>query len=147
METIAKTGEPVRSSSSRSRNQKIDQEIVSSIGHYSEQGAAAIESRIKELDRKWDIERTLEVNAGLLGLTGAILALTIDKRWAVLPAVGTSFLVQHAIQGWCPPLPLFRFMGIKSRPELDREKYALKALRNDFKNVQNATQAWTAVNE
>lgn len=129
METI------VRSSSSRSRNREIDEEIVSNISHYSEQGAAAIESRINELDKKWDIERTLEVNAGLLGLTGAILALAVDKGWAVLPAVVTSFLVQHAIQGWCPPLPLFRLMGIKSRLELDREKYALKALRDDFKNV------------
>lgn len=70
METIAKTGERVRSSSSRSRNQKIDEEIVGTIAHYSEQGAAAMESRVKELDRKWDIERTLEVNAGLLGING-----------------------------------------------------------------------------
>lgn len=147
METIIKPGERVRSSSSRSHNQKIDEEIVSNIEYYSGHGAAAIESRIKELDKKWDIERTLEINAGLLGLAGAVLALTVDRRWAILPAVVTSFLAQHAIQGWCPPLPLFRAMGIKSRPELDREKYALKALRDDFKNVHNATQAWSAVNE
>ena len=147
METIIKPGERVRSSTSRSQNEKIDDEIVSNIATYSEQGAAAIGARIKELDKKWDIERTLEVNAGLLGLTGAVLALTIDKRWAILPAVVTSFLVQHAIQGWCPPLPLFRAMGIKSRPELDREKYALKALRDDFKEVHSASEAWEAVNK
>ncbi|WP_276371890.1 hypothetical protein [Chryseolinea sp. H1M3-3] len=147
METTVKPGERVRSSTSRSQNEKIDQEIIANIAHYGEQSPAAIESRIKELDKKWDIERTLEVNAGLLGLAGAVLALTVDKRWAILPAVVTSFLVQHAIQGWCPPLPLFRLMGIKSRPELDREKYALKTLRNDFKGVHNAAQAWRAVNK
>lgn len=146
METIVTSGERVRSSSSSSRNREIDQELVSNIAHYSEQGAAAIESRIKELDKKWDIERTLELNAGLVALAGAVLALTVDKKWAMLPAVVTTFLIQHAVQGWCPPLPLFRMMGIKSRPELDREKYALKALRQDFANVQNAAEAWKAVN-
>lgn len=95
METMAKTGERVRSSSFPSRNQKIDQEIVSNIAHYSEQECSGNESTIKS----WT--GTLEGNAGLLGLTGAILALAVDKRWAILPAVVTSFLVQHAIQGWC----------------------------------------------
>jgi len=147
METIEKPGERVRSSTSRSRNEKIDDEIVRSIAYYSEQGAAAVESRIKELDKEWDIERTLEVNAGLIGLAGAVLALTVNRRWAILPAVVTSFLVQHAIQGWCPPLPLFRSMGIKSRPELDREKYALKSLRGDFEHANDADEAWKAVNK
>lgn len=147
MDTQEKPGERVRSSTSRSQNQKIDQEIISNIAKYSGQGSAAIESRINELDKKWDIERTLELNAGLIGLAGAILALTVNKKWAILPAVVTTFLVQHAIQGWCPPLPLFRMMGIKSRPELDREKYALKALRNDFKDLHNEAQAWEAVNK
>lgn len=147
METIVKSGERVRSSSSGSRNQQIDQEIVSNLARYKNQGAAATEARIKELDKKWDIERTLEINAGILGLAGAILALTVDKKWAILPAVVTTFLIQHAVQGWCPPLPLFRMMGIKSRPELDREKYALKAMRNDFKNVHDASEAWKAVNK
>lgn len=146
METIVKPGERVRSSTSRSRNQEIDDEIVRNIDHYSNQGAAAIESRIKELDKEWDIERTLEVNAGLISLAGAVLALTVDRRWAILPAVVTSFLVQHAIQGWCPPLPLFRMMGIKSRAELDREKYALKSLRGDFEHVNDTDGAWRAVN-
>jgi hypothetical protein len=147
METTVESGERVRSSTAPSRNEKIDQEMISNITHYSGQETAKIESRIRELDKKWDIERTLELNAGLLGLAGTVLALTVDKRWAIVPAVVTTFLVQHAIQGWCPPLPLFRMMGIKSRPELDREKYALKALRDDFENVNNATEAWEAVNK
>lgn len=147
MDTIENPGERVRSSTSRSQNEAIDREIVANVARYSAQGASAVEARIHELDKKWDIERTLELNAGVLGLTGALLALTVDKRWAILPAVVTTFLVQHAIQGWCPPLPLFRAMGIKSRPEHDREKYALKALRDDFKNIHTATEAWTAVNK
>jgi len=34
--------------------------------------------------------------------------------------------LQHGLQGWCPPLPLLRRLGIRTRGEIDREKYALK---------------------
>ena len=44
----------------------------------------------------------------------------------------TGFLFQHATQGWCPPVPLFRKLGVRTRSEIDREKYALKILRGDF---------------
>jgi hypothetical protein len=47
------------------------------------------------------------------------------------------FFVQHAIQGWCPPIPIFRAYKVRTRPEIDREKYALKALRGDFAGTQN----------
>ena len=147
METILEKGERVRSSTSSSLNQKIDQEIKDNVVHYAAQGDTEIKSRIQELDRKWDIERTLELNAGIIALTGAVLALTVNKKWAILPAVVTTFLIQHAVQGWCPPLPLFRRLGIKTRPEMDREKYALKALRGDFKNVNNSEETWVAVNK
>lgn len=147
METIEKKGERVRLSSSGSRNEKIDREIISNISRYANYGDDGIAARIRKLDKKWDIERTLELNAGLLGLAGSVLALTMNKRWAILPAVVTTFLIQHAVQGWCPPLPVFRSLGIKTRRELDREKFALKALRGDFSNADNARQAWRAVNE
>lgn len=41
-------------------------------------------------------------------------------------------LFQHATQGWCPPLPLFRRMEKRTRNEIDVEKFAMKALRGDF---------------
>ena len=46
-----------------------------------------------------------------------------------------SFLAQHSVQGWCPPMPLFRKMGVRTRQEIEREKYALKVLRGDFDQV------------
>ncbi len=47
-----------------------------------------------------------------------------------------AFLVEHAIHGWCPPLPLFRGMGIRSKAEIEAERYALKGLRGDFRGLQ-----------
>lgn len=138
-------GERVRNSSSAAANMKIDEEIVQSLEYYA-QHPDEIEDRIRELDREWDIERTLELNAATLALTGSLLAKFVDRRWLLMPVVVTSFLVQHAVQGWCPPIPVFRKMGIRSRPEIDREKYALKALRGDFNDVTTAREAWQMVN-
>jgi hypothetical protein len=46
-----------------------------------------------------------------------------------------TFLLQHALQGWCPPVPLFRSLGVRTASEIDEERYALKALRGDFEDV------------
>ena len=95
-----------------------------------------IGARLKELDAEWDIERTLEANASLFAFAGVALGATVDKRFYVLPAVVTAFLFQHAIQGWCPPLPVLRRLGFRTAREIDVERYALKALRGDFKRVR-----------
>lgn len=71
------------------------------------------------------MERVLEVNASALALTGLVLGLTVDRKWFVLPAAVLGFLLQHGIQGWCPPLPVLRRLGTRTRGEIDREKYAL----------------------
>ncbi|HEX2114042.1 MAG TPA: hypothetical protein VHM01_06525 [Alphaproteobacteria bacterium] len=96
----------------------------------------AIDRRLEELDREWDIERTLEANAATLALGGVLLGAFVDRRWLVLPAAVTAFLLQHAIQGWCPPVPFFRRHGVRTTAEIDRERYALKALRGDFISVR-----------
>ncbi len=51
---------------------------------------------------------------------------------AALPAIVTGFLFQHAIQGWCPPLPVLRRRGFRTAEEINQERYALKALGGDF---------------
>src|ERR1044072_3007460 len=73
----------------------------------------AIERRLRELEREWDIERVLETNAALIALVGVALGARLDRRWLMLPALVTTFLFQHAVQGWCPPIPLLRRLGIR----------------------------------
>ena len=80
-----------------------------------------------ELDKEWDIERVLEVKASALALTGLVLGLTVNKRWFAVPGIILAFLLQHGLQGWCPPIPILRRLGVRTRGEIDREKYALKA--------------------
>jgi hypothetical protein len=98
-------------------------------------GPAAVDRRLAELDAEWDIERTLEANAATASLVGVTLGATVDRRWLALPAVVGAFLLQHAVQGWCPPLPVFRRLGFRTASEIDYERYALKALRGDFAQI------------
>lgn len=94
-----------------------------------------IDERLKGLEREWDIERTLETNASAISLAGLTLGMTVSKKWFILPAVVAGFLLQHALQGWCPPVPLFRRLGIRTAAEIDAERYALKVLRGDFREA------------
>jgi hypothetical protein len=58
-----------------------------------------------------------------------------------VPAVVRTFLLQHAREGWCPPLPAFRRLGVRTRQEIDAEKYALEALHGDFADLAAGTSA------
>ncbi|MDQ9170430.1 hypothetical protein Q8A64_08400 [Oxalobacteraceae bacterium R-40] len=127
-DTTASSGDRVRRSTKIDLNEKIDRVTESNIQAYVNSSHATIEKRIQELDEEWDIERVLEVNASTLALTGLALGLTVNRRWLALPAVVMAFLFQHGVQGWCPPLPVLRRLGVRTRGEIDREKYALKAL-------------------
>lgn len=97
-----------------------------------------IESRIDELDQEWDVERALEANAASIALGGLALAAFANRRWLALPALVGGFLLQHAVQGWCPPLPALRRLGFRTQREIDQERYALKALRGDFRQIEDA---------
>ncbi len=64
-----------------------------------------------------------------------ILALLVDRRFALIPLVVGGFLLQHALQGWCPPLPIFRRLGVRTQSEIERVRHALKAARGDFERT------------
>ena len=75
------------------------------------------------------MESVLETNAAALALSGTLRGRFVDTRWLYLPGLVTVFLLQHALQGWCPPVPTFHRLDVRTRREIDAEKYALKALR------------------
>ena len=116
----------VRSSTASHVNEEIDLQTDINIQRYNGKSKAEILERIQMLDKEWDIERVLEVNASTLALSGLILGVTKNRKWLFLPGIVLPFLLQHGLQGWCPPLPLLRRLGIRTRGEIDREKYALK---------------------
>lgn len=113
-------------------NKRIDNEIDTTLQRYTGASKEVLSHRIEELDREWDIERVLETNAASVALLGLALSKMHSRKWMWLPTGVAAFLLQHALQGWCPPVSWFRRLGIRTQGEIDREKYTLKVLRGDF---------------
>lgn len=124
---------------SRESNVRIKENIADRLEYYAEH-PNEIEQRLLELDREWDIERTLETNAATLSLLGLTLGFAHHRRWFLLPLAVQTFLLQHALQGWCPPLPFFRARGVRTLDEINYERYALKTLRGDFAKIHPSTE-------
>jgi len=136
----ASTAERVAANTPDEINAEIRWQTEASISRYSQAGAEVIDERLAQLDREWDIERYVETMAPLLSLMGIGLGLTVNRRWFALPAIVQSFLLQHAIQGWCPPIVALRRMGVRTADEIFQERYALMALRGDFGNPPATAQ-------
>ena len=123
----------VREHSPATFNTKMDRETEGRLLRYAAMSKEDIGRRIEELEKEWDMERLLETNASALTVGAmAAFAATRSRKWLFVPGVVMSFFFQHAVQGWCPPVPVFRRAGVRTRQEIEREKYALKVLRGDF---------------
>jgi hypothetical protein len=131
----------VRSNTATQVNERIDAEIAERVKFYAEQPANRISQRIRELEKEWSMERLLETNASTLALMGIVLAATANKKWLWLSGGVLGFLLLHGVQGWCPPLPALRRLGVRTRGEIDKEKYALKTLRGDLDEVAEQKKA------
>ena len=135
----------VRANTAEGVNRQIDRDIDVRVREYATRSPADITRRIEELDREWDMERLLETNASAIAFTGLVLGITHSKKWLIVPGIVLPFLFQHAVQGWCPPVPVFRRLGVRTREEIDQERYALKVLRGDFVKGESLPRAEAAL--
>jgi hypothetical protein len=126
------TDERVPSHTSDETNAEIRERTLRNLRRFVGASKPAIDARIAELRREWDIERVLGMNAAAVSLVGIGLGVGIDRRYLVIPALVAGFLFQHSIQGWCPPLPMFRKLGVRTSAEIHAEILALRILRDDF---------------
>jgi hypothetical protein len=122
----------VRKHTANHHNRRIDGEFETIVHLYAQSDVELIDRRLRELDHEWDMERVLETNASTLALGGTLLGLLVSRKWLVLPLVVTGFLLNHAVRGWCPPVPAMRRAGVRTCREIERERYALMAFRGDF---------------
>jgi len=113
---------------------KIDEQIEHNVAFYASQPDKVIEERIQELKDEWSINRYLQANVAAVGLFGAVMGL-VSKKWALLTIGAFSFFLFHGLRGWDPRIRALRCLGARTRSEIDRELYALKAARGDFKDI------------
>lgn len=116
----------VRKNTADKVNQKIDQCTRENIERFSNGSREVIKNRIQKLNEELDIEQALKLTSAANVLIGIGLGLTVNKRWLLLSAISSGFLIQHSLQGWCPPLPVLRKRGVRTREEINEEIDALK---------------------
>ena len=132
---IPSTAERVPSNTAEHINEQIRLRTEANVARFANAGRPAIDRRLEELDEEWDVERYVETMAPTFTLVGMGLGLLVNRKWFALPFVVQAFFLQHAIQGWCPPVPLLRRAGVRTAAEIETERNALKALRGDYRQV------------
>jgi hypothetical protein len=125
MTQLPYTDQRVAKNTSPSINAKIQQDIRKSVSFYRS-NPELISTRLRELDEEWDIERVLETNASSLIVTSSALGFAISRKFFAVPFIVGAFLLQHALQGWCPPLPILRRLGYRTTSEIQQERSALQ---------------------
>jgi hypothetical protein len=133
---FANTATRVSSNTDAQINDSIRRVTEENIAKYSQLGWEAISRRLRELDREWDIERCVETMAPSFSLFGLTMGILGSKKWLIIPLVVQGFFLQHAIQGWCPPIPVLRRLGIRTTEEINYERNALKAIRGDYRDIR-----------
>lgn len=60
------------------------------------------------------------LTAPVIALVSTVLGATVNRKWLLLPGgIVFPFLAQHALQGWCPPVSLFRRLGVRTCREIE----------------------------
>lgn len=98
----------------------------------------AMDRRLAELDREWDVDRVIETEAALLGLVGVALAALVSRRFLKSPLLTGGGMLLYALTGRYLTMPLIRRLGVRTAHEIARERYALLALRGDFAATRSA---------
>jgi len=126
------------------KNTQENDNVFEQVKDYSHKGKAKISERLQELESEWDMERIIHLHLSGISIAGALLGYFLHKRWLILPALAAAVLVLHSMNGMAPQKPLLRKLGFRTRDEINREKYSLKAMRGDFKHSDSADEMWEA---
>lgn len=125
----------VRINTSRKSNDRLNDEMLRNISKYINASKDDISKRIEQLNKEWDTERVLEANASAIIFIGTVLGFLVNTWLFLICGFISFYLLMHALEGWCPPLPLIRKLGVRTVYEICTEKMILKHLRGDFNDL------------
>jgi hypothetical protein len=133
--------DPVRARTAAEVLRRIDDTTTAHLIRGAEAPPDAVASQLERLDREWDTDRALETEAAVTGLVGLALGALLRPAFLVVPAFVAASVLTHALTGRYPMMPLFRRLGLRTSREIARERYALKALRGDFADLDAGGEA------
>lgn len=106
-----------------------------------------INDRLLKLDNELDIESYMQTECAALSIAGVVLSFTSSKKWLVLPLASSVLVLANIARGRKKPFTFYSKPGWRTRAEIEKERYALKAIRGDFKYLLDVPNAvWNAVN-
>ncbi|SEK51118.1 hypothetical protein SAMN05444354_101753 [Stigmatella aurantiaca] len=126
----------VRSHAAPGVNKRIDEQVERCVRHMAQQDRKDITPYLEKLEREWDVGRTAMVAGSLVSLVGLWLGRGKPSGWRTVSAVASGLLLHHGLFGFGPLAEVVRAVGkVRTRREIDLEKFALKALRGDFERI------------
>jgi hypothetical protein len=126
----------VRSHAPEEVNKRIDERVERCVRHMAQQDRAEISRYLKKLEREWDLNRAVTVVGSLIAVAGLWLGRRDGGGWRILSGAAAGLLLQHGLFGFGPLAEMVRALGgVRTRREIDMEKFALKALRGDFERI------------
>lgn len=131
MTWLPSTSQRVKISTDPAINKAIFKRTGSNIMELTNSTDAKIKHRISELDQEWDTERVLEANFAIVSILSTILGYKVNRNFFLLGGIASVFLLQHALQGWCPPLSIIRRLGVRTAEEINYEKQVIRDLCTD----------------
>lgn len=131
----------VRDSFPYSVNKRIDDEAQGRIQSAISRGPNGIQRQLSELDHEWDIDRALMANFAILGGVSLAASILKSRRWFYLLATQMTFLLYHAVKGWCPPASVFRRLGFRTQKEIQAEQHLLMNALNDASALAGKREA------
>lgn len=129
-------------------NEKIRERALQCLSSEEDRSEAVLSGKIEQLNEEWDTERVLETGAASFVLAASVAGYLKSgcRCFLITGAVG-AFLLQHALQGWCPSLPIIRKCGVRTAEEISNEKIVLKLQRGDFSNQTDQVEDLLAMAE
>ncbi|HAR42466.1 MAG TPA: hypothetical protein DCS07_07515 [Bdellovibrionales bacterium] len=124
-------------------NERLDRTTLGNVFHYSGLSPEHMRLRLDELDREWDLDRVNIPSFSLIGSATFLLGKTRDPRWHYVFGAQLGFLLLHSFVGWCPPVSLFRRLGVRTRFEIEAEKHLLENLLDQKAKARSRTDEKT----
>lgn len=134
----------VRRHTARAVLARIDDTTVARLRKYAKASPEASARRLTQLDREWDVDRVIETEAAATGLLGLALGAFVRPQLLALPSIVACAVLLYSLTGRYPLLPLIRRLGFRTAREIQRERYAVKALRGDFAGLDSPIEAHVA---
>lgn len=114
--------------------------VKDSVRFYGSLGSQAVSDRLKALEDEPDLETVATLGLAGAGVLALIFGVMGSRLWRLLAWAALPLIFAHARGRLAAPGEFLKTLGLRARKEIEEEKYALKALRGDFRDM-GETQA------